>query len=581
MAERSEVRGTGVSEGVAVGRVLALESTLEVRALEISEAEVERQLEKLRSAVDAVRRETIRLREQARREAGDEVAAVFDAHMLMLDDPELVGSAEQTVRRDHLSADWAVYTAAENAASALEGLGDEYLRARAADVRDVARRLIAVLQGREGVGERPSNGDARVLVGREVFPSQAAVLREDGVVGLVMEAGTRTSHAAILARSLGIPAVVGATGITDIARPGDLVLVDGETGTVVVDPEPDEVQAWRRRRERWLREREDERRSICAGPTTTADGCPVEVAANASSLEDVRAAAACGAEGIGLFRTELLFADRQEPPDEDEQVRVYSDAARLMAGRPVIVRTLDIGGDKPVPWMSCCREDNSFLGLRGIRLSLQEREVFATQVTAIARAQGTGQLWAMLPMVADVTEVRAAREIVEEACARAGVALPRLGIMVEVPSAALLADRLLREADFASIGTNDLTQYVMAADRGSPEVADLADPLHPAVLASVDRTARAAEELGKWVGVCGDAAGEPLAVPLLVGMGIRELSVVPSLVPRVRRLVGTIRRSEVRELAREALKCSTAVEVRRLVEDFMGQGRETGEGRRS
>lgn len=568
MTGRVELRGQGASGGIAIGPAYVFRRTVQALRRVVGPEGVAAEIDRLRRAVEVARAQLAALREKALREAGTDQAAIFEAHDLMLQDPELVGRAELVILEGECNAEWALQQAGEKVASSLESVPDEYLRARAADVRDVVSRVVCILEGRFGhpLGELP---EPVVVVSEELMPSDTAQMDRDKVLGFVMERGSSTSHAAILARTMGIVAVVGVTGVLEAVSSGDTVVADGNTGVVVVGPSPEELQEWEVKKQGWY-ERRKRLQALVSLRAVTKDGHRVELAANVGSLGDLESALAWGAEGVGLFRTEFLFMDRGSPPSEDEQFEVYRQAAQTMSGRPVIIRTLDVGGDKPIPWLGRLEEANPFLGLRGIRLCLEREEVFLTQLRALLRARVYGDVWVMFPMVADVGEVHAARRLLEKAreeLAAAGVPHGELpvGIMVEVPSAALLARHLLQEVDFVSVGTNDLTQYTLAADRSNARVARLADALHPAVLRLIAEVAEAGWRAGKWVGVCGDLAGDPLAAPLLVGLGVNELSMAPSLLSEVKEAVRSVSVTEAQELARRALACRSAGEVRELL----------------
>lgn len=565
MTRRVELRGQGASRGVAIGPAYVFRRPGRAARRVVGPEEVAGELGRLRSALEAARRELEGVRERALREAGAEEAAIFDAHLLMLDDPELVGKAERAIREEGCNAEWALERAGEEVASVLSSLPDEYLRARAADVRDVVARVVSVLEGRVGhpLAALP---EPVVVVGEELMPSDTAQMDRGRVLGFVMERGSSTSHAAILARTMGIPAVVGAAGVVEAVAPGDTVVADGESGVVLVNPDTEELRGWEERKREWD-ERRERLRSLMSLPAVTQDGHRVELAANIGSPGDVEVALASGAEGVGLFRTEFLFMDRDSPPSEDEQFEAYRRVAQSFSGRTVIIRTLDVGGDKPIAWLVNLEEANPFLGLRGIRLCLEREEVFLTQLKALLRARVYGDVWVMFPMVADVGEVLAARRLLEKAreeLASAGVAYGELpvGIMVEVPSAALLAEHLFAQVDFVSTGTNDLTQYTLAADRTNARVASLADALHPAVLRLIAGVAESGRRAGKWVGVCGDLAGDPLAAPVLVGLGVSELSMAPSLLPEVKEAVRAVSLADAKELGRRVLACRSAAQVR-------------------
>jgi len=565
---RVELRGQGASGGVAIGPAYVFRRAFDAARRAVSSEDVGGEIGRLRSALLGARRELEAVKEKALREAGEEQAAIFEAQLLMLDDPELAGKAERVISEEGCNAEWALERAGEEVASVLSSLPDEYLRARAADVRDVVTLVLSVLGGHIGhpLAELPG---PVVVVAEELMPSDTAQVDRGKVLGLVVERGSSTSHVAILARSMGIPAVVGAMGVMEAVAPGETVIADGESGMVVVNPKPDEMHEWEERK-RKQNDRRKRLRCLAALPAVTRDGYRVELAANIGAPGDVEVAVAWGAEGVGLFRTEFLFMDRDRPPSEDEQFEAYRRVAEAFSGRTVIIRTLDVGGDKPIAWLGHLEEANPFLGVRGIRLCLERQEVFLTQLRALLRARVYGDIWVMFPMVADVGEIRAARGLLgkaREELRLAGVAhrdLP-VGIMVEVPSAALLAEHLLAEVDFVSIGTNDLTQYTLAADRTNARVASLGDALHPAVLRLIAGVAEAGRRAERWVGVCGDLAGDPLATPVLVGLGINELSMAPSLLPEVKEAVRAVSVIEARGVSQRALACRSAGEVRELL----------------
>jgi len=552
------------------------------------------QLGRLRSAVAAARERTNRLRELAEATLGRLEAEVFDAQQLMLDDPDLLGRAEAILWEEAVSAETALERAGAETAAALRAIPDEYLQSRAADVEDVVARVIDALGGGRARSlpllERPV-----VVVADELLPSDTVTLDRDMVLGFVTETGSPTSHAAILARTLGLPAVVGVPLATELIRMGDTVAADGETGEVLVDPDEAAVAAWRERQAAW-RDRRGRLRASAQMPAITTDGRRVRVGANIGSPEECDLALANGAEGVGLFRTEFLFMGRDDLPGEDEQAAAYREAIRRLAPHPVVIRTVDAGGDKPVAGLGPGEpEANPFLGVRGIRLALAHEALLLTQLRAVLRAAapraggerppapatgasgspgrgpGEGQeVRVMFPMVSGVGEVRAAKALLARAAAeldargvpRGGV---KVGIMVEVPAAAVLIDRLLPEVDFVSVGTNDLAQYVTAADRTNAGVAHLADAGSPAVLRLVAAVAEAGRRAGKPVAVCGDLAGDARLVPVLVGFGVSELSVAPPLVPEVKQAVRAVSAREAERLAGRVLELTTSEEVREEV----------------
>lgn len=559
--------GVPASPGYAIGPAVPLhfaEIVVERRAIDDPAAELAR----LAPALEAVRDATRQLRDQvARSNAYD--AAIFDAHLMFLDDPELLENVRQVVENERVNVEWAWQATIDASARTFEAIEDDYMRARAADVRDIGRQVLAQLTGQpvQAVMEQ-----AGILVAIDLAPSDTARLDRTKVLGIATERGGPTSHSAILARTLGIPAVVGlGQAIMQVAA-GTPMIIDGQAGLAWVSPNKKLTADYSARSIRW-REARDQARRASAAPAVTQDGVAIEVVANIGNPDDARAALDNGAEGVGLLRTEFLFLDRTTAPTEDEQYDAYLSIAEVMGTRPVIVRTLDVGGDKPLAYLDLGREDNPFLGQRAIRLCLNRPDIFSTQLRAILRASPGHNLKIMFPMIADVSEVRRARALLAEAAAAlraAGTPIADrvdVGIMVEIPSSALLAHVLAPEVDFFSIGTNDLTQYTLAAERGNAAVAHLQDALHPAVLVQIRQTVQSAEAAGKWVGVCGELAGDPQAVPILVGLGVKELSMAAGAIPGAKQIIRQLTMNEARALAGKALALESAEAVRRLMRD--------------
>ncbi|QKY18018.1 phosphoenolpyruvate--protein phosphotransferase [Halorubrum sp. CBA1229] len=519
------------------------------------------ELSRFAAARDEARAEIRAARNRAAERVGEEEAAVFDAHEQFLDDPELVGDIEDAIG-EGAPAEHAVHDRFAAAIEQFEGL-EGPMAERADDLRDVRDRLLRVLLDADSLVDLGDLPAGTVLLAERLTPSDTAELDPDAVAGIATVTGGRTAHAAIIARSLSIPAVVGVgEPLREVSDGADL-LVDGEAGRIVVDPDAETRAA-----------AAGDAASAVPERVATADGRPIEVAANVGSEAELAPAADRGADGIGLFRTEFLFLDREAPPTEDEQYETVTDALSAFPDDRVVVRTLDVGGDKRVPYLDLPSETNPFLGRRGIRLSLDEhRDLFETQLRALLRAaasEGGEGLAVMVPLVSRVEEVEAAAAAVESVAAdlaAEGVdhAVPELGAMIETPAAALLADALAERLDFLSIGTNDLTQYVMAADRENDGVAAYGDPLHPAVLRAIDRTVSAAAGTDAWVGMCGEMAGDPTLTELLVGLGLDELSMSAVTVPAVKERVREVDSAEARDLADEALACETRAEVRELL----------------
>jgi len=491
----------------------------------------------------------------------DSEAAVFDAHVQFLDDPQIAEGVAKRIESG-LPAEHAVDRTFDEFVERFEGM-DGRTAERADDLRDVRDRLLRQLVDgdRRDLADLPAGS---VVLAERLTPSDTARLDPDRVAGFATVAGGRTSHAAIFARSLGLPAVVGVGEELREVTEGTDVVVDGTAGEVVVDPDAATREAAGR----------DAEAEVRTEPVATADGTPIEVAANVGRRADLAAATDHGADGIGLFRTEFLFLDRESPPDEEEQYEAYREALETFPDGQVVVRTLDVGGDKPIDYLDTFEEANPFLGERGIRRSLgPDEDLFETQLRALLRAAATesgGRLSVMVPLVTTVAEVVGAREAMASVAAdldKTGeaYAVPEFGVMIETPAAALLADELVDHVDFFSLGTNDLAGYVMAAERGNHRVGEFADPRQPAVLRAIHRAIGAAEGTDAWVGICGEMAGDPGLTELLVGLGVDELSVAPAAVPRVKRAVIEIRVGDARDLAERALAAGTLEEVTRLV----------------
>jgi phosphoenolpyruvate-protein phosphotransferase/dihydroxyacetone kinase phosphotransfer subunit len=523
----------------------------------------------LERALEHVRAEIGAARDSVEARAGEYSAAIFDAHLLFLDDDALLGPTRRAIFEEGRNAAEAWYAASEAVAADYRSLDDDYMRARAEDLTGVARQVVAALTGAAGV---PSLALPGIVVAADLTPADTAALDRQLAHGIATAAGSPTSHSAILARSLGIPAAVG-LGEALLEVPEDTaLLLDGDVGVLYVKP-ADELVAEYGRQSAVREEAAREARARAAEPALTRDGHPVEVVANIGSPDDVPAALANGAEGVGLLRTEFLFLERDSMPSEDEQYAAYNRIAEALEGRPLVLRTLDVGADKPLPYLPAQTEANPFLGVRGIRLALARPELLETQLRAALRTSAEHPvLKVMFPMVATLEEYRQARsalERVREELERAGTAVPEeleIGVMIEVPAAALAAEVFAPEVDFFSLGTNDLTQYTMAAERGNASVAGLADALHPSVLRLIRTVAEAASRHDRWVGVCGELASDPTAVPVLVGLGITELSANAPAIPAVKQAVRGIDTAVARALADEALKLASAAEVRALVE---------------
>ena len=573
------LHGLPASPGVAVGRARRLRAA-PVQVPDGVSRDREADWAALERALVASGDDIRRARAAVAGRASDYDAAIFDAHLLFLEDEVLLGPARDGVMRDGQNAARAWADAVAAAVAAWQALDDPYLRARAGDLRSVGDQVLRhlldlpadVRPGGANVGRGVAGlhtGAAGIVVAPDLTPVEAAGLDPANVLGVACACGGPTSHGATLVRALGIPAVVGAGRALLGVAEGTLLALDGEAGTVTVEPPAATVQALEDRRATRARE-EAEAQTRALLPAETRDGALVRVEANVAGPEDVGAAVAAGADGVGLLRTEFLFLEAAHLPGEDEQERAYRAVAEGLGGRPLTLRTLDAGADKQLPYLPLEREQNPNLGLRGIRLGLSHPEMLSCQLRAALRVAADHQVRLLFPMVATVDEVRRARELLDEAhtsLTAAGVAVPErveVGIMVEIPAAALMVEAFVPHVDFFSLGTNDLAQYVFAADRGNAAVAALADALHPGVLRLIDRVSRAAAEGGRSVAVCGEIAGDPLAIPVLLGLGIAELSMAADRIPRAKQAVRATDLAAARRLAGEALAAESAAEVRRL-----------------
>ena len=554
------LRGVAASPGVAVGRVFQLrheDTVLEERA-----ADPNHERRELDAAIASAHLQLEAMRARMATEADADRAAIFAAHQELLEDPEVLDAAAARIREGG-SAAFAWREAYTGQANRLAALENPLLAGRAADLRDVGRRVLHLLVGRD---DAPHDVPAdSIIVAEDLAPSDAASLDRTRVRGFCTTMGSATSHVAILARGLGIPAVAGIDPrVLDIPNTTRVIL-DGDAGTLQLGPTAAEEGDIAKRQAAAARQRNEEL-AVAAEAAITRDGHRVEVVANIGDEKEARQVPGVGGEGVGLLRTEFLFMERRTAPNEEEQTQAYEAIARALGpDRILVIRTLDVGGDKPLPYMPMGAEANPFLGERGVRLSLNRPEVFRAQIRAILRASKVGKIAMMFPMISTLAEWRAARQLVEEERAALGIPRIQIGIMVETSSAALMADRFAEEADFFSIGTNDLTQYTLAMDRTNPRLAAQVDALHPAVLRLIERTVAGARKHKRWVGICGALAGDLQAVPVLVGLGVDELSVSVPIVPAVKARVRSLVLAECKETARQALDASDGGEVRALV----------------
>lgn len=561
------MRGVAASPGVCRGRVLVLSQDLvEIHRREIAPEEVQAEIGRLEAALVQIRGEVQELQRRLAEAIGSKDAGIFEVHLLILEDPVLLNESARRIREQRLNADAAFGEVARQYVEMLGAVDDPFFRERAADIRDVTQRVLNALVGRGRRDAPPILEEPALIVSHDLTPSTTAQLDRTKVLGFATDVGSRTSHTAILARSLGIPAVVGLHDVTQRLRTGDQVLLDGHNGTVYLNPTDQtlfEYGQLARRRVQF----EERLQEIRSQPAVTLDGNRVVLSANLEFAEDAPAVREAGAEGVGLFRTEYLFLHGERLPDEEAQYAAYRAVAEGVRPDAAIIRTLDIGGDKFVAHLEMPQEVNPFLGWRAIRFCLQRSDLFRTQLRAILRASAHGSVRLMYPMISGVDELIQANALLDECrgeLRREGKPFDEgleVGAMIEIPSAVLIADRLAEHVRFFSIGTNDLIQYALAIDRLNDRIAHLYEPTHPAVLRLIRMTVEAAKSRGIWVGVCGEMAGDPVLVPLLLGLGVDELSAAPSSVPRIKHLIRCCRLEEARELANWALEQSTGAVV--------------------
>jgi phosphocarrier protein FPr len=553
------IAGIAAAPGLAIGPLRHFRREKIVVAVTANDAQAE--TIRMQQAIAAAKLQLRQLHDEVKARSGAASAAIFRAHEEFLDDPDLVDAAQHLIDAGH-SAGWAWRQSVDERAKEVGALDDARLKERAADLQDVGRRVLRLLA--DTLEEEPESFEQPViLIAEDLSPSDTARLDPARIIGLCTAAGGPTSHTAIIARSLGIPAIVGAgPALLNLADDMSCVL-DGDAGNLYLEPDAADLALAQQAHQTWQAAREAERLA-CYQPAITTDGQRIEVVANIGNAAEAEQAVNAGAEGIGLLRSEFLFLQRAEPPSEDEQFAAYSAMTRALNGLPLIIRTLDIGGDKEVPYLSMPAEANPFLGVRGIRLCFARPDLFNTQLRAIYRAAATGPMKIMFPMIATVEELLTARDMAEAVRVELNAPKVEIGIMIEVPSAVLMAAELAQHADFFSVGTNDLTQYTLAMDRLHPSLARQADALHPAVLRMIDLTVKAAKAAGRWVGVCGGMAGDPKGAAILAGLGVAELSMS---IPSVAAIKARLRKesmADMQALAQRALACRNSAEVRAL-----------------
>ena len=566
------LKGTGASEGIGIGTVMRIEEvSLEYTPKQVEDPEQE--IQRFQNAVREFIQETEAQAEALKASAGEKEAEIMMGHVSMIQDPYMTGEAERLIREGQC-AEAAFESVSDMFINMFANVEDEMMRQRAADIRDIKSGVLAVLLGVKEV--KVSDAPAcTILLARELTPSVTAGINKDNIVGIITETGGKTSHSAILARALEIPAVLSVENATEILKNGDFVIVDGRKGDVITEPDGETVKAYTEKREKFLQERR-ELEQYRGKTTVNANGTEYELVCNIGKPQDAEKVVAGDGEGVGLFRTEFLFMDRDAMPTEEEQFEAYKKAALILKGKPLIIRTLDIGGDKEIPYMGLAKEENPFMGFRAIRYCLKNRELFKTQLRAILRASAFGDIKIMFPLITCLEELRAGKALVEEVKNELRLSSVsefneniEVGVMIETASAAVIADVLAPEADFFSIGTNDLTGYTMSCDRGNAEVAYLYSVLQPGVLRLIRRTIQCGRENGIPVGMCGEAAANPQLIPLLISFGLTEFSVSAPSVLKVRKCISKWSKAEADKIAEKVMAMKTEEEIAAYLETIV------------
>lgn len=568
-------KGTGASAGIGIGRaVIVEEKELVIKRETVTDPAAE--IQRFKGALEVSMKQTEALAEDLGKRVGEKEAEILKGHIMLLSDPMLVGEIETNIQNECMNAEYAIESVCTMYADMFASMGDELMQQRATDMRDIKTRMQKVLLGVASV-DIAALPAGSVIVAKDLTPSMTAGINPANVTGIITELGGRTSHSAILARALEIPAVVALGGILEQVKDGDMAVLDGTEGTVLINPDDAVLAEYQNKRDAFLKEKKDLEQYI-GQPSVTKDGVSVELVGNIGKPEDVDKVLQYDGEGVGLFRTEFLFMDRDSMPTEEEQFEAYRKVAVALDGKPVIIRTLDIGGDKEIPYMGLEKDENPFLGYRAVRFCLDRKEdVYRPQLRALLRASAYGNIKIMVPLVTCIEEYRQVKALVHEIMAeldREGIAYNKniqLGIMVETAAASLIADIFAKEVDFFSIGTNDLTQYTMSVDRGNDKVSYLYSTFNPAVLRSIKRIITCAREAGIMVGMCGEAASDPMMIPLLLAFGLNEFSMSPSAILRARKMVTQYDTRELQAVADKAMSFATTAEVENYMREFINQ----------
>ena len=568
-------KGTNASAGIGIGKAAVIkEVEMVIRPDKVANAQAE--VERFRDALSETVARTKALAEDLATKVGEKEAEIMQGHLMLLLDPMMTGEIENGITGDSVCSEYAIETVCTTYADMFASMDDELMQQRATDMRDIKTRMQQVLQGIKPV-DIAALPAGSIIVAKDLTPSMTAGINPANVTGIVTELGGKTSHSAILARALEIPAVVAVNGVMDQIKEGDSIVLDGSEGVVIVGPTDVELAEYTAKRDVFLQEKKDLERFI-GMPTVTKDGVHIELVANIGNPEDVTKVLQYDGEGVGLFRTEFLFMDRTSMPTEEEQFEAYKKVAVGLSGKPVIIRTLDIGGDKEIPYMGLKKDENPFLGYRAIRLCLDRKEdIYRPQLRALLRASAFGGIKIMIPMITCIDEIREAKALLEEVkreLDQKGIAYNKeiqVGIMVETAAASLMADVFAKEVDFFSIGTNDLTQYTMSVDRGNEKISYLYSTFNPAVLRSIRNIIRCGREAGIMVGMCGEAASDPMMIPLLLAFGLNEFSMSASAILKSRKMITECSAEDLEAVAEKAMSFTTAKEVEAYMKEFVNQ----------
>ncbi|GLI50564.1 MULTISPECIES: phosphoenolpyruvate--protein phosphotransferase [Tepidanaerobacter] len=568
------LKGIAASPGIEIGKAHVVKhEQVVINTSPIKKEDIGKEIKKLEDALTTTKLQLEKIKEKAQKELGSEKAKIFDAQLMVLEDPVFINEIKSKIESELITADNAVSQVVNSYIAEFGSAKDEYLKERAADIKDIGERLIKNILGISV--DAFSLEQEAIIIAKDLTPSDTAQMDKEKVKAFATDMGGRTSHTAIMARSLEIPAVVGLKDATQKIKTGDTVIIDGNEGAVYVNPDEETAKKYEKLKQDYLN-KVKELKQLKDLPAETSDNAKrVEISANIGTPKDVKGALENGAEGVGLYRTEFLYMDRQSLPTEEEQFDAYRQVVEKMAPRPIIIRTLDIGGDKKLPYLNMPDELNPFLGWRAIRICLDRPDILKTQLKAILRASAYGKARIMYPMISGVDEVRRANKILDEAKAELYAEGKdfdediEVGIMVEIPSAAVTADILAKEVDFFSIGTNDLIQYTLAVDRMNEHISYLYEPFHPAVLRLIKNVIDSSHKEGKWTGMCGEMAGDPLAAPILLGMGLDEFSMSASSIPKVKKIIRSLTYDEAKEIAGKALSMSEPADIRAMVKKIV------------